>query len=231
MMKSLHALSVRVSVVAMTAGLLLLTPVVARAQVNLLTNPSFEAVDASAAPFYIRNFSSTPGWTQLLDGVDLIHNNYTQGPAVLVDASDGVQFLDMNQAGAIGGIQQVVSALTGTTYRLTLDTTAWATNSIGGIIGYQLFDPTSAAILAQGSFTDSVGGAWVTRTLDAVAASNQIGVRIQGIQAAQAGMGLDNVRLSVAAAAPEPSTLPLFAPAVLMGLTLARRRTNRRRAK
>lgn len=218
---------------AMTAGLiLLLSSAPVKAQVNLLTNPSFEAVDASAPPFFIRSFSSTPGWTQIGDGVDLIHNDYTQGPTVLVDASDGVQFLDMNQLGALGGVEQVVSALTGTTYRLTLDTTAWATNSIGGTLGYQIFDPTSTTILAQGSFTDNVGGVWVTRTLDAVATSNQIGVRIQGIQATQAGMGLDNVRLNaVSVAAPEPSTLPLLTPVALMGLTPVRRRLIRRRAK
>jgi hypothetical protein len=218
------------AMLTIVAGLLLLSAAPAGAQVNLLTNPSFEAVNASASPFFIRNFSSTPGWTQFGDGVDLIHNNYTQGPAVLVDASDGVQFLDMNQAGALGGIQQVVSALTGATYRLTLDTTAWATNSIGGTIGYQLFDPVSNGTLASGSFTDSVGGTWVTRTLDGIALSNQIGVRIQGIQATQAGMGLDNVRLTVVSAAPEPATLPLLAPVALMGLSLVRRRTNRRRA-
>lgn len=72
------------------------------AHANLLVNGSFEAVSAQASPFYLRSFASTPGWTQYANGVDLIHNNYTQGPAVLVDASDGVQFLDMNQAGKAG---------------------------------------------------------------------------------------------------------------------------------
>lgn len=189
---------------------------------NLLVNPSFEAVDASAAPFFIRDFSSTPGWTQIFDGVDLIHNSYTQGPTVLVDASDGVQFLDMNQANAIGGIQQVVAAITGTTYRLELDTTAWAQNSLGGTIGYELYDPNTNLILAQGSYTDNVGGVWVERSLDAVATSSQIGVRIQGIQAAQAGMGLDNVRLDVVTV-PEPVPLVLLSLGALMGLPLIRR--------
>jgi hypothetical protein len=198
---------------------------VAPARANLLLNPSFEAVDASAAPFFIRNFASTPGWTQFGDGVDLIHNTYTQGPAVLVDASDGVQFLDMNQAGALGGIEQVVAALTGVTYRLELDTTAWAQNAIGGTLGYQLYDPVSNLILAQGSFTDNVGGTWVARSLDAVATSSQIGVRIQGLAATQAGMGLDNVRLNALnAAAPEPTSLLLLVPAALLCLPLARRR-------
>ena len=54
-------------------------------------------------------------------------NNDTQGPPVLVDASDGVQFLDMNQAGVLGGLFQVVAATVGNSYHLTLDTTAWAT--------------------------------------------------------------------------------------------------------
>jgi hypothetical protein len=50
-------------------------------QANLLTNGSFEAVAVTAAdtcggfPFCLRSFSSTTGWTQFGDGVDLIHNN------------------------------------------------------------------------------------------------------------------------------------------------------------
>ena len=87
-----------------TLALTLLSITTSASAANLLTNSSFEAVDASAPPYYIRSFASTPGWTQFLDGVDLIHNNYTQGPAVLVHASDGVQFLDMNQAGVLGGL-------------------------------------------------------------------------------------------------------------------------------
>ncbi|MDZ4798489.1 MAG: hypothetical protein SGI92_10035 [Bryobacteraceae bacterium] len=54
---------------------------------GLLTNGSFEAVDASASLYTIRSFASTPGWTQNGDGVDLIHNIYTQAPTVLVSAS------------------------------------------------------------------------------------------------------------------------------------------------
>jgi hypothetical protein len=175
---------------------------------NLLVNPSFEAVDASASPYYIRSFTSTPGWTQFLDGVDLIHNDYTQPPPVLVDASDGVQFLDMNQRGALGGLFQEVAAKPGRTYELSLDTAAWATNSIGGRIGYELYDPASSAVLASGDYTDSVGGTWVTRKVAAAAASGSIGVRIQGLAANQAGMGLDNVAL--VATIPEPATWSLF---------------------
>ncbi|HEV2569142.1 PEPxxWA-CTERM sorting domain-containing protein [Sphingomonas sp.] len=180
----------------------------APASANLLTNGSFETPQITGAPWFIRSFASTPGWTQFADGVDLIHNNYTQGPAVLVDASDGVQFLDMNQAGAIGGLFQVVGVTAGQMYNLSLDTTAWATNSRGGTIGYDLFDPNSNVVLATDSFTDPTGGTWVRRTLSATAASNQIGVRIYGIAAAQAGMGLDNVVLT--AAVPEPASWALM---------------------
>jgi PEP-CTERM motif/Protein of unknown function (DUF642) len=196
----------------MTSALILSAPVSAA---NLLTNGSFEARIVTAAdvtnpggPWSVRDFASTPGWTQILDGVDLIHNNYAQGPSVLVDASDGVNFIDMNQTGLIGGLEQIVAAVTGQSYTLTLDTTAWATNAIGGTIGYELFDPTSAAILASGSYQDSVGGAWITRTLSAAATSTSIGVRIKAIQSTQAGMGLDNVRLTTVAigAVPEPAT-------------------------
>jgi hypothetical protein len=169
-----------------------------------LINGSFEARVVTAAdvtnpggPWSVRSFSSTPGWTQILDGVDLINNNYMQGnAAVLVHASDGVNYLDMNQTGLLGGLEQVVAATVGTSYQLTLDTCAWATNSIPGTFGYELYDPTSAAVLSNGSYTDSVGGTWVTQTLEATATSSSIGVRIQELAATQAGMGLDNVRHS-----------------------------------
>jgi hypothetical protein len=180
----------------------------APAHANLLTNGSFEAFQITGAPWFARSFSSTPGWTQYGDGVDLIHNNYTQGPAVLVDASDGVQFLDMNQAGAIGGLFQVVGATAGTTYNLSLDATAWATNARGGTIGYQLYDPTSNAVLAGGSFTDPTGGTWVRRTLSAAATSNQ--------------MGLDNVVLN--AAVPEPASWALMISGFGLTGAAARRR-------
>ena len=192
------------------------------ARANLLLNSSFEAVDASALPYFIRSLASTPGWSQFGDGVDLVHNSYTQPPPVLLDASDGVQFLDMNQAGVLGGIEQVVSATTGATYHLDLDAAAWAQNAIGGTIGYELYDPTSNAILAQGAFTDNVGGTWVARSLEAVATSPQIGVRIQGLTATQAGMGLDNVRLS---AAPEPASLALVGIGMCVAGFCRRRRS------
>jgi len=107
------------------------------------------------------------------------------GYEVLVDAPDGMQFLDMNQevAGGLGGVTQVVAANQGASYTLTLDITAWARNSVGGSVGYELYDPTSNAVLASGSYKDDVRGAWITRTLTATATSAQIAVRIHGLVA------------------------------------------------
>ncbi|MBS0478758.1 MAG: PEPxxWA-CTERM sorting domain-containing protein [Proteobacteria bacterium] len=198
--------------IGIAASALAATPAAAQ---NLLTNGSFESRIVTAADtcqggaWCVRSFASTPGWTQFGDGVDLVNNNYTQAPGfdVLVDASDGVNFLDMNQAGAAGGIFQVVSATAGQLFHLSLDTAAWAINGRGGTLGYQLYDPTSNAVLASGSFTDPTGGTWINRTLDAAAVSNQIGVRIQTLFATQAGPGLDNVVLtaSTPGAVPEPA--------------------------
>jgi hypothetical protein len=190
------------------------------AKANLLINPSFEAVDASASPYFIRSFSSTPGWTQFLDGVDLINNNFTQPPLVPVlvsGASDGVNYLDMNQLNLLGGIYQVVSATIGDQYLLTLDSAAWATNSIGGTLGYELYDPLTSNLLNSGTFTDNVGGVWNQRSLLATATSSSIGVRIQGLVATQAGMGLDNVSLTLQG----PLNVPVPGPLTLLGVTAA----------
>ena len=164
---------------------------------NLLTNGSFEAFDASAPPFMVTSGNSTPGWKQLLDGVDVVHNSYTQGPRVLVDASEGVQFLDLNQRGHVGGLEQVVNATVGATYKLEVDLVAWAENGIGGTVTYELFDPDTGDSLAKAAFTDRIGGLWTTRELWATATSARLGVRILGVVSAQAGMGLDNVRLTM----------------------------------
>lgn len=205
-------------------ALALLALLAGHAHANLLVNPSFEAVDASASPYYIRSSASTPGWTQTGDGVDLIHDNYTQTPGVLVNPSDGAQFLDMNQAlwMGLGGVRQVVVVAPGQRYELALDAVAWAGNGIGGTLGYQLYDPVSNDVLDSGSFHDAVGGTWSRRTLEATALSPTLGVYIYGLYASGAGMGLDNV--SLAAAVPEPQTWALMFGGLLPLAALARRR-------
>jgi hypothetical protein len=174
------------------------------AQANLLSNGSSEAVVVTAAdscdgtyPWCNRSATSTPGWVQTGDGVDLIHNAYTQPAPVLLDASDGLQFLDMNQNGALGGIEQVVSVVAGMRYELRLDTAAWAENARGGTIGYALRD--GAAVLASDTFSDPTGGTWVARN--------------------QAGVGLDQVTLmALPVPEPAPAAMCLAGLLVLAGL-------------
>ena len=228
---------------ALAATSLLSAPAMAA---NLLVNGSFEArvvtfADTCAVTnehFCVRDpsFLSTPGWTQFGDGVDLINNNYSDAggnpyPNVLNYASDGVNFLDMNQLGSLGGVFQVVGATAGQAFNLSLDTSAWATNGIGGTIGYELYDPGSNAILASGIYTDNVGGTWINRTLSANATSNQIGVRIQALFSTQAAPGLDNVILTatpLTGGVPEPASWALMIAG--FGLTgAALRKANGRR--
>jgi hypothetical protein len=169
---------------------------------NLLVNGSFEADVVTASDncqgyaWCIRSKASTPGWTQILDGVDLIGNPYDALTNNLgVTASEGVQFLDMNQANALGGLQQAVAATVGTTYTVTFDSCGWALNSVPGTISFQLYDPATNAMLATGTFQDTHGGTWMQQTLTAAATSDSIGVSIQQTQTTQAALGVDNVRL------------------------------------
>lgn len=203
----------------------LLTCAGAASASSLLQNGSFEQIAVTGDPWFVRSFSSLPGWTQTGDGVDLVHNNYLQGPAVLVDAEDGVQFLDMNQAGLNGGIFQEVSVTSGSTYQLTLFTSGWATNGLNTSIEYQLYDPTSGTVLADGSNTNTQG-VWTQREISAVAIGNTLGVRIYNTYATQAGSGLDNVQLTEITGTPEPGTIATLGLGGL-GCLIARRRAAR----
>lgn len=204
---------------------------------NLLVNPSFELPALTAAdtcdggtPWCLKGALNTPGWTQFGDGVSLIHNNYLGGanPPILVLASTGTQYLDMNQTGGnAGGILQSVAASAGQQYALSLDVAAWATNAIGASVAYALYDPGSNAVLDSGSFVASVGGIWTTRTVIATAISTSIGVRIEGIFSPQAAIGVDNVVLS---AVPEPAS-PVLLLAGLIATAIARRRLGSHRCR
>lgn len=205
-----------------TSVLLLIFSTASILQAGLLTNGSFEENAITSAPWYARSLTSLPGWTQYGDGVDVVHDNYTQAPTVLANPQDGLQFIDMNQAGTNGGIRQVVAATAGQRYRLTLYAANWAQNGLDARVTYSLYDPGTSNIISTASFGPAtVGGVWNLLTLEGVAASSQIGVQIYGSYATQAGMGIDNVDLQLAA--PEPATLAV-AGVALAGLALRRRR-------
>jgi hypothetical protein len=192
---------------------------------SLLINGSFEEIAVTGEPWYVRDFNSLPGWTQYADGVDLVHNNYLQGPAVLVDAQDGVQFLDMNGANQNGGIFQDVAVTIGNTYHLTLYTAGWATNGLDAQIAYDLYDVDSNTVLVSGSNLNNQG-VWTQRELTAVATGNTLRVHIYNIYASQAGSGLDNVQLTDISEAPEPATFGLIGLGAI-GILAARRRATR----
>jgi hypothetical protein len=210
--------------IALLLPLLLATA--STAQANLLVNPSFELPALTAAstcdggtPWCLKGSGNAPGWTVTGNGVTVIHNNYLGGanPPILVTASDGVQYLDMNQAGGQNGsIYQMVAATPGLDYQLSLDAAAWATNAVGAAVAYELTDPVSGFVLANGSFTAGVGGVWTTRTLVATAVSGFIGVSIRSTFSPQAAIAVDNV---VLAAVPEPGAWVLM----LAGLGLVAR--------
>lgn len=188
---------------------------------NLLVNGSFEANDASASPFFLRYSGSTSGqltgWNTILDGVDLIHNNYTQPPTVLVDAQEGSQFLDMNASGALGGIYQDVVVVPGQVYTLSIYGSKWATNSGGSII-YSLIDPADGSVQGSAVMDLSSSTGWVFGSFDSRAGSGVFRVQVEATSATQAGPALDDVRL---VAVPEPR----FAWVLLTsGVLLAARR-------
>jgi MYXO-CTERM domain-containing protein len=203
--------------------------VVMPARANLLTNGSFEAVTVTVAdscdgvyPWCVRTASNTPGWAHTGDGVDLVHTNYVQPPPVLLNPSHGLNFIDLNQSGQLGGVTQTVTVLPGQTYRLELDAAAWASNGVGGSMAFALVDTLSATVLGQGTFTDNVGGTWQRQSLQAQALGGQMTVALYGLAAPAAGMGVDNVVLT---AAPEPMSAGLLL-AGLAGLAGWRRRVS-----
>lgn len=191
------------------------------ANANLLVNGSFEADDASAPPYYVRYTGATnpTAWTQFNNGVDLVHNLYTQLPTILLSAQDGIQFVDMNagEPGLFGGLYQDVAVTPGQMYHLSLYAGRWAENS-AGLLTYSLIDVGTSIPLAVGTISIDNTDGWLEATLDGQATSALLRVQIEaGGDVYQAAPGLDNVSLT---AVPEPAALV----ALLLGAVALRGR-------
>jgi hypothetical protein len=81
---------------------------------NLLVNGSFEASPVAANRW--ANFSSIPGWTSLTDGTIELWNNLNN-----VQATDGVNFGELDYLGARDGLYQTVTTSAGQSYDLSFD--------------------------------------------------------------------------------------------------------------
>lgn len=204
------------------------------ASANLLINGDFEADNAANVPYYLRQIPT--GWSAIagIDIVDIIHNDYTQpNPIpVLLDAQSGVQFLDLNGADPIGGLQQTVSGLTpGASLKLSLYAGQWVTNStIEGLpaaLSYTLRDAFDNSVLGTGSFTTDMPQ-WSLLTLQALApSSGSVIVELRTSFSLQAGPGVDNVSLEqLVGGVPEPASwaMMLFGFGAIGGLMRRRQR-------
>lgn len=213
---------------ALTAAVLATGAVPAAA--NLVINGSFEADNASNSPFVLRQIPT--GWVAIpgFDVVDITHNDYTQPPSipVLLDAQQGVQFIDLNGASTIGGMRQTVTGLTpGARLLFSLHAGQWVTNSTfngsPASLGYSLFDASTNALLGTGSFVTDTP-VWTLRTLNALAPlSGSLLIDIRTTFTNQAGPGVDNV--SLVEIVPEPASwVMLVAGFGGVGAAMRRRR-------
>lgn len=197
---------------------------------NLVVNGSFEADDVSNSPYFLRQipigWSAIPGY----DVVDVIHNDYAQGDPIpiLLDAQAGVQFIDLNGGGLIGGMQQTINGITpGAGLLLSLYAGQWATNSTidaqPASLSYSLFDASNDTLLGTGNFTTDTA-VWTLRTLSAFApASGSVRVDIRTTFTLQAGPGVDNV--SLVEVVPEPASWAMLVAGFgIVGAAMRRRR-------
>jgi hypothetical protein len=81
---------------------------------NLLVNGSFEASPVAANRW--AGFSSIPGWTALTDGTIELWNNLNN-----VQATDGMNFGELDYLGARDGLYQTVKTSAGQSYDLSFD--------------------------------------------------------------------------------------------------------------
>ncbi len=196
------------SIAAIAAAFSLASP----AQANLLTNGSFEV--ATVPPTSFTNFptgrSAITGWTVFGPPVSVVGASFD---APFFPAQDGIQWLDLTgPTSGGGGVQQAVATTPGQTYNLSfyLGTGFSTTSTVGILINGSLLttrtNSTPGAVINWQQFTIPFTAA-STSTLIGFGNLDRIG---------DDSNGLDNVSLDLApaAAASEPGTLLLLAPAL-----------------
>lgn len=207
-------------------GTLLVTPTVASAAVNLVTNGSFED-DVIGSPYYTSAVPS--GWTKGGSAGDasMWRIGYVDGGGSITVAGEGSQFITMG--GGYGGSgtttwSQTVSGLgIGDTYQLNFKIA-----SEGPCCGTQMLhvdflgSSTAGQDFSATPITANYWRDWTEQSMTLVATTSD--VTLQFTYTGRYDMGLDDVRLALAV--PEPQTYAMFVAGLGLLSFMARRRKN-----
>ena len=202
-------------------------PMLDRASVNIIRNGSFEQTTRGASPAI-----GTPNHWTLTNGTGdgvLGFDNFSQGTSNGLDAMAFA--FGTNPADAT--LSQTFSTLPGATYQLTFDMRKFAGGNAAtdvAALEASLFDMTTAQVLAMFLASDTVSDSgtgqtpadWSTFTLDFTATGTQTTLNFRDVSTGNLNVFdtmLDNVRVSITAAAavPEPVSLTLWSLLAVVG--------------
>jgi hypothetical protein len=209
---------------------------------QLLVNPGFESPVVTAASTCsgagnaecFSQGASLGGWLVVGSGTAsnsmlLLNNSYTEfGGSLHFTSQEGNQNLDLTGPGNLGanGVEQTVSTIAGTAYRLTF----WVGNQDSAFAPYT--SPSIITLLVNGTtinnYTNSANSSgnvnWAPFTFDFTAAGSSTTIRFTNATPSDNYAGLDNVSLVDVGSVPEPSTLALvLAGGLWLGLGRLRR--------
>lgn len=193
---------------------------------TLVTNGSFEIGVSQPAPanFVSYGVGSTAltGWTIVSDELALLNGDFQFAGNIGTVPSHGSFYLDLagiTDSPPHGGVQQGITTVPGTAYRLSFDLGTGSGASAGPVSLLASAGSTSASFINSNTVAN-----WTTFNLDFVAASTTTMITLQGISAPAGNwyIGLDNVSV---VAVPEPSVAGLLGAGLgALGLLAYRRR-------